>query len=234
MVSWTIKNWTNALNKILQLRQNNDLFFDNFKYFFDNYLFLTIYWIIIFADVFIFAIWYLVESKYLNNKIKSVEPTIFWWVVALICYPPFNESTEKIFGWYSETFPAFSNFYVHIILNTLILISFAIYVWASIALGFKASNLTNRWIVSKWPYKYIRHPAYLSKNFARALWALPIIILSIKDFEFLKLFFIILSTILRFTIYYFRAITEEKHLEQDEDYQEYKKKVKYKFIPKVF
>jgi protein-S-isoprenylcysteine O-methyltransferase Ste14 len=101
-------------------------------------------------------------------------------------------------------------------------------------LGFKASNLTNRWIVAKWPYKYIRHPAYLAKNFARALWALPIIILTIKDFEILKLLFIILSTILRFTIYYFRAKTEEEHLSQDKDYQEYKKKVKYKFIPKVF
>jgi hypothetical protein len=65
-------------------------------------------------------------------------------MVALVCYPPFNESTEKIFGWYSETLPAFSNTYLHIILNTLILISFAVYVRASIALGFKASNLTNR------------------------------------------------------------------------------------------
>jgi len=33
------------------------------------------------------------------------------------------------------------------------------------------------------------------------------------------------------TIYYMRAMTEEKHLEIDPDYLEYKKKVKYKFIP---
>jgi hypothetical protein len=31
-----------------------------------------------------------------------------------------------------------------------------------------------------------------------------------------------------------RAITEENHLSSDKDYIEYKKKVKWKFIPGVF
>jgi hypothetical protein len=66
------------------------------------------------------------------------------WVVALICYPPFNSATEKILGWWSENFPTFSNTYVHLTINILILIAFFIYTRASIALGFKASNLTNR------------------------------------------------------------------------------------------
>jgi protein-S-isoprenylcysteine O-methyltransferase Ste14 len=234
MISWTLRNWSSALNKTIEIWQNSNSFFENFLYFFDNYLFLTIYAIILFIDVFIFAFWYMVESKYLNNKIKSVEPTILWWLVTLICYPPFNEWTEKILGWYSATFPHFANFYVHIILNSLILLSFLIYVWASIALGFKASNLTNRGIVVKWPYRFIRHPAYFSKNLARILWALPIIILSIKNLEFIKLILIISSTILRFNIYYLRARTEEEHLWTDKDYEAYKKKVKYKFIPWIF
>ncbi|MDR0771789.1 MAG: hypothetical protein LBF15_01695 [Candidatus Peribacteria bacterium] len=66
------------------------------------------------------------------------------WVVALACYPPFNASTEKIFTWWSQNFPTFANAYVHITMNSLILISFTIYARASVALGLKASNLTNR------------------------------------------------------------------------------------------
>ena len=35
-------------------------------------------------------------------------------------------------------------------------------------------------------------------------------------------------------IYYFRAVTEERHLGQDPEYVEYCKKVKWKFIPGVY
>ena len=35
-------------------------------------------------------------------------------------------------------------------------------------------------------------------------------------------------------IYYLRAITEERHLIKDPEYQEYAKKVKHRFIPKIF
>ena len=45
-----------------------------------------------------------------------------------------------------------------IIANIALLISLGIYSWASVALGFKASNLTNRGIVSHGPYAYVRHP----------------------------------------------------------------------------
>ena len=35
-------------------------------------------------------------------------------------------------------------------------------------------------------------------------------------------------------IYYFRAVTEEKHLIADPDYQDYCKRVQYKFIPYIW
>ena len=35
------------------------------------------------------------------------------------------------------------------------------------------------------------------------------------------------------TIYYWRAITEERHLMRDEEYRRYMKKVPYRFIPGV-
>ncbi len=50
-----------------------------------------------------------------------------------------------------------------------------IFSWASIALGFKASNLTNRGIVTHGPYAFVRHPGYAAKNFAWWLGALPVL-----------------------------------------------------------
>lgn len=51
----------------------------------------------------------------------------------------------------------------------------AIYAWASWALGLKASNLTNRGIVTTGPYKYIRHPAYICKNTAWLIGGIPMV-----------------------------------------------------------
>lgn len=51
----------------------------------------------------------------------------------------------------------------------------------------------------------------------------------------IKDLFIVLFSLLAWSlIYYMRAITEENHLRKDKDYLEYSKKVKYKFIPKVW
>ncbi|MFK9985585.1 DUF1295 domain-containing protein, partial [Escherichia coli] len=40
----------------------------------------------------------------------------------------------------------------------------AIYAWATVAFGFRFSNLTHRGILTHGPYAFSRHPAYLSKN----------------------------------------------------------------------
>lgn len=234
MITWLVQNWANMVNTLHFAYLDKQSLWESFLVFFNKHLFFSIYWIIMFLDVMIFAVWYSIESKYLNNVIKSVEPTVIGWIVALLCYPPFNWATWDILWWYWQTFPNFWNPYIHIILNSLILLSFMIYVWASFALWFKASNLTNRWIVEHWPYKFIRHPAYIAKNTARMIWAIPALIIAFKNIEMARIFLIIISSIWRFFIYYLRAMTEEKHLSQDPNYIKYKEKVKYKFIPKIF
>src|SRR3546814_20885855 len=40
----------------------------------------------------------------------------------------------------------------------------AIYAWATVAFGLRFSNLTHRGILTHGPYRWTRHPAYLSKN----------------------------------------------------------------------
>ena len=234
MIVWLTWHIFTMLNNIYFSYNDISLLTNDFFLFFNKHFFWLFFTIILFFDVLFFTLWYLIESPKLNNKIRSVDPTLLWWFVVLICYPPFNAYTTEIIWWYSKDFPTFINEYVHIILNMTLLILMWIYSWASISLWLKASNLTNRWIVNKWPYKYIRHPAYICKNTAWWIWWMPLLIWNLYTGQY-KHFFIVLFWLAAWTfIYYMRAMTEERHLSMDKDYLEYKKEVKYKFIPKIY
>jgi protein-S-isoprenylcysteine O-methyltransferase Ste14 len=109
----------------------------------------------------------------------------------------------------------------------------AIYTSASIALNFKASNLTHRGIIARGPYRYIRHPAYVCKNLAWWIGLMPALLVALETS--------LTSTLMTFgsmfgwsVIYYMRALTEEDHLRSvDGEYDAYCQKVKYRFIPAV-
>jgi len=101
-----------------------------------------------------------------------------------------------------------------------IIILIGIYLWASVALGAKCSNLTNRGIVARGPYAFVRHPAYISKCLAWSIATLPYLSIINVAGAFFWVF-----------IYYLRAITEERHLGKDPEYRDYCKKVKWKFVP---
>jgi len=181
--------------------------------------------IMLVIDTVIFSIGYLFESSKMKNIVKSVEPTILGWLVTIACYPPINDLTGNILGWHTSDFSDFGNTKINIVMGIVSLSLFAIYVWASIALGFKASNLTNRGIVSKGPYKYVRHPAYASKNLSWIIMGVPFI----ERYGIVAIISLLLWTI----IYFLRALTEERHLMQDPDYVAYSQKVKYMFIPGI-
>ncbi|HLC61231.1 MAG TPA: methyltransferase [Candidatus Nanoarchaeia archaeon] len=173
-------------------------------------------------DTLIFSIGYAFEGKILKNIVKSVEPTLFGWAVALVCYPPFNSYAGRFVPWGANDHVFFWSAKLTIAFRILIVLLLIIYLWASFALGTKASNLTNRGIVTKFPYSIVRHPAYLAKNLTWWIAILPVMSMKFA----LGMFF-------WSTIYYFRAITEEKHLSHDPKYLSYCRKVGYKFIPYV-
>lgn len=232
MIFWLIWHIFSIWNNIHSSISNIDLFSKEFLLFFNKYFFYTFFSIILFLDVLFFTLGYLIEWNFFKNTIKSVEPTILWWLVCIICYPPFNSNLNNIIWWYSTDFPQFNLFYIHIFMNISILVLMWIYSRASMSLGFKASNLTNRWIVVSWPYKYVRHPAYITKNLAWWIGGLPVIILSIINFELWKLIIVFISLSAWSYIYYLRAKTEENHLSlTDKKYIDYKLKVKNMFIP---
>lgn len=175
----------------------------------------------IYVDTILFCFGYIFEFKFLKNEIRSVEPTFLGWLVCLWCYPPFNSVSYRIFDHrlidIGHAWPA----NVVMTMTFLITALWGIFAWASVALGTKASNLTNRGIVSSGPYRYVRHPAYASK----------LLVFYIQGI-FLGQYF--LGLLFGFTIIYaLRAWTEERHLSLDPDYLEYKNLVKWRFIPGV-
>lgn len=193
-------------------------------------------------DVLVFAIGYLSECVFLGNKIKTVETNIFGVLICLACYPPFHNASGEFIGWHQNDLAVAFNDPTSAITWSFRLVALFflfIYTAASCALGTKASNLTNRGTVSTFPYNIVRHPAYISKNLFWLLTTIPLLLVDFRAENFNlgnHLSFsilVLLSTITWMSIYYFRAITEERHLMQDPEYQEYTKKVKYRFIPYI-
>ena len=213
------------LVKLFFLPTMVNFFFNNFKFLIgmeDIEWYPLILLLIFTIDTLIFAIGYAFEARIAGNVVKSVEPTLLGWAVALISYPPFNSFAGKFVPWGANDYVYFWNSSLTNIIRAGIVLLLLIYLWASIALGFKASNLTNRGIIAKFPYSMIRHPAYAAKNLAWWITLLPVM-----NWKFA------LGMLFWTIIYYFRAITEENHLKKDPDYVEYCRKVKYRFIPYV-
>jgi protein-S-isoprenylcysteine O-methyltransferase Ste14 len=202
---------------------------------FDGSLFWACFQAILFVDTFLFTIGYIVEIPALRNRIRSVDPTFFGWFVCLACYPPFNGFTGGIFEWQSNDFPQFQTDSIHFAANITLLVLMCVYSLASVALGLKASNLTNRGIVARWPYSVVRHPAYVAKNLAWWIGAMPTlyVLWSLNNMSGLGYALVSLSG--WSLIYVYRAITEERHLLlASNGYAEYMAKVRWRFIPRVF
>ncbi|HKE96961.1 MAG TPA: hypothetical protein VKB34_21820, partial [Povalibacter sp.] len=233
MINWCLDHVANMAAAVIQC-------IDGFgeglrgRALFDASLFWALFQCILFADTLLFTIGYIVEVPALHNRIRSVDPTFFGWFVCLACYPPFNDFTGRFLEWQSSDFPHFDNDWLHLAANVLLLISMSIYSWASIALGFKASNLTNRGIVSRGPYSVVRHPAYAAKNFAWWIGALPTFIVWFPSGDLRAALYSVCAMAGWTAIYVLRAITEERHLLMvDNGYAEYMQRVRWRFIPGV-
>lgn len=235
MIQGVYSNINNLLPNISMFKEIFDINYQQFLYNQSITILFTI-------DLAIFSFGYLTELGILKNKVRTVETTPAGLFFCLACYPPFFSATNSFLGWNHNTnAAAFSD------PNSLITWTFRIiaifflimYVGASMALGSKASNLTNRGTVSSFPYNIVRHPAYISKILFWMFTTIPLFIVhfnghgfSLKKYLIDVILLIITFVCLTF-IYYFRALTEERHLIKDPDYQEYAKKVKYRFIPFV-
>ena len=187
-----------------------------------RHLFLLTFHLLFTIDVGIAIIGYSIASRWLYNRTRSVDRTLSGWMVALICYPPFNTITTQFFGYTGlPTHNLFTDERILALILTLVITLYILYVWGTVALGFKFSNLTNRGIVDRGPYAYVRHPAYVAKNSA---WWLD------NSYVLTNIWATIALAVWNI-IYIARGLTEERHLAHDRDYRIYQEKVKFRFIP---
>lgn len=189
--------------------------------------------VILFIDVVVFTCGYLIELPRLRNRIRSVDPSLLGWTAALMCYPPFNLVSGYVLGSTISDFPVFDNPSVHVVLNTALLVLMTGYASASVAMGWKASNLTHRGIVDRGPYAVVRHPAYVCKNAAWWIGSLPLMGLAFGESVITGVMAVASMTAWS-ALYVLRALTEEDHLKRvDADYSAYATRVPYRFIPRL-
>ncbi|MBR0552888.1 methyltransferase family protein [Stakelama marina] len=182
-------------------------------------------WLITFmfvVDVAFATVGYMLTMKPLDAHIRSANPFAAAWVAALICYPPFtlmsdggpldyHQGTKEWTWWFAGHPVLLAGVGVVLVVLT------AIYAWATVAFGFRFSNLTNRGILTNGPYALSRHPAYLSKNLFWWLSTIPVLTTgSWTDAVRATLLMGVVSG-----VYYWRARTEERHLLADPDYVAY-------------
>ncbi|WP_067790496.1 methyltransferase family protein [Paraurantiacibacter namhicola] len=177
-------------------------------------------------DVQIGTVGYLLTLRPLDAHIRSGNPFLAGWVAALLCYPPFvfafmgnggviqyENNTAGWGHWFAGNEPLLWAWAAILVALT------AIYAWATVAFGIRFSNLTYRGVLTHGPYRFTRHPAYLSKNLFWWLSVMPFITVSGSTVDVIRntIFLGVVSG-----IYYWRAKTEEAHLlGEDEKYRDY-------------
>jgi protein-S-isoprenylcysteine O-methyltransferase Ste14 len=174
------------------------------------------------VDMAVATVGYVLTFRPLDAHIRSANPFAAAWMPALICYPPFVLMTEGgpldyhqgtgDWSWWLQGHP-----YLQALVGAVLVGLTAIYAWATLAFGPRFSNLTHRGILTHGPYRWARHPAYLSKNLFWWLATLPMLTTgSPVDAARATLLLGLVSG-----VYYWRAKTEERHLRRDPLYREY-------------
>lgn len=175
---------------------------------------------------------YLTESDIFNNRIKSVDTTPLGVLSCLAFYYPVIMLSDAFIKVVDNKMLPVENQYLFVILVIFSLIANIGILIAVIRLGFKSGNLTNRGIVTGFPYNIVRHPDYSMQILFIITTTIPICIM--PTLSVMQKILMLFATFAWIYLYYLRAITEERHLIKDDEYKEYVQKVKYRFIPKLF
>lgn len=173
-------------------------------------------------DVHVATVGYILTMKPLDAHIRTANPYGMAWVAALICYPPFilmsgGPLDYQVNGgewdyWFADQ-PT-----MLMIWGGLAILFTAVYSWATLAFGIRFSNLTHRGIITHGPYRFTRHPAYVSKNISWWILSMPFFVTAGGPVEALRNCVLLLIVNM---VYYWRAKTEEKHLLADPAYRAY-------------
>lgn len=170
---------------------------------------------------------YLFSSRLLDTHVRKVDTSLLGWCATLACYRPLSlavfdrwlnyhgrpaDSTAELpwivvsSGWASLV----------LVIGLLILALEVVHLWAEASFGLRASNLTNRGIITHGPYRFCKHPIYIAKCLGWLLLFLPFASSTID--EALRSSILFAGVCI---LYALRAYSEERLLAQDPAYVEY-------------
>ena len=175
----------------------------------------------VFADLAFGSIGYVLTLRLLDTHIRSVNPLVIGWLVAVICYQPFWSFLASNYLSYGDGF-VWSDWLrddgaLIYVWGGLMILANVIWVWANMTFGLRFSNLTHRGILTNGPYRWTKHPSYIAKNLYWWLLGIPFISLGGPEEAIRNCLLLILIN----AIYFARARTEEIHLSEDPTYVAY-------------
>lgn len=176
------------------------------------------------VDLLFCVVGYTITLRLFDSHIRSTEPTAFGWLIALLCYQPFYSVIGSMYLHYDDSvfwdnwlssIPVLKNMWAGAIIMLLF-----IYGLSTVAFGLRFSNLTYRGVITSGPYRFTKHPAYVSKNLSWWLISVPWTWPTGGHWHEALRNCCLLG--LLNLIYYLRARTEENHLSlRDPDYVAY-------------
>ncbi|NIF80961.1 hypothetical protein F3J20_26870 [Paraburkholderia sp. Cy-641] len=205
---------TNAdhLNGSLNTALNAPFTLDSFRFMYDlSYS----------MDLMFGTVGYLCTFRILDSHVRSAEPTTLGWLVALICYQPFwSVMANQYLRYEGSVF--WDNWLIsvptlRIVWGVVIVALLLCYASSTISFGLRFSNLTNRGIITSGPYRFTKHPAYISKNLSYWMISVPFI----EPLGWRVALMHCTGLIGINLLYFLRAKTEERHLMNDPEYRAY-------------
>jgi len=167
------------------------------------------------------TIGYLSTSRRIGAQIQSVDATWLGWLSALVCYPPLSVLVLHQWLVYKDGYEWNAWLAGHVWASAAwggtILLLTGIYTWSTVVFGPRFSNLTHRGIITSGPFRYTKHPAYISKNLSWWMISVPFVSNAGTTVALTHC----LALLGVNAIYWVRAKTEERHLMHDPVYRDY-------------
>lgn len=222
MKGWAIKGFFLPLMTTYLLQNIEQL--AGFDYGFPDYLtfYRVAYHLMFSVDLLFACTGYVMTLRLFRTQIFSAEPTALGWLVCIMCYQPFWAALfySHYFtyddGYYWDHFVAGAPI-LRIVWGTAILACLGMYAWATLAFGYRFSNLTYRGLITSGPYRITKHPAYVFKCTSWWLVSVPFIVTQGAD-ESLRQCLMLAGLC---AVYFVRARTEENHLSNYPEYVAY-------------
>jgi len=207
MVGFGLTDWGHLTTVPMEL--------DGFRSFFE-----ISYQMLLLTDVCFGVIGYICCFRILGAHVRWPERSAGGWLFCVMCYVPFWQIINRNFLTYGDGIVWGTVFaegsLAYVVWGSAILLLMGIYALSTVSFGYRFSNLTYRGVVCTGPYRFARHPAYLSKNLSYWMIEMPVLGASFGSALAGTLALLMVNL-----IYLMRARYEERCCLQHEDYRIY-------------